>query len=175
MLVAAAKRNPRQFARLYDRHVSSVYKYLLSRTGKQQLAEDLTADTFLSALEALADFKNTGSFSAWLFTIARNKLMDYFRQNGKQLSPAEEKFLVVERDDTPLDQLIQEENMHQVQDIVHGLEQEEVELLRLRFAADLKYAEIGEQLGKSEDAVKKSLYRLLKSIRTKMEVADVCR
>jgi RNA polymerase sigma-70 factor (ECF subfamily) len=173
-LISAAKKDPQNFAKLYDRHVSSIYKYLYSRTGKKKLAEDLTADTFLSALEAISRYRNSGSFSAWLFSIARNKLMDHFRQNGKTLSPAEKEYLAADTADNPLDELIQIEVLHQVSEILDTLEDDQLDLLRLRYSAGLKFAEIASQVNKSEDAVKKSFYRLLKRIKTKMEVADVC-
>lgn len=172
-LVAAAKKDPRQFAAVYDRYLGSIYKYLFSRTGQKKLAEDLTAETFLTALERLPDFKLSGSFSPWLFTVARNKLMDYYRGNGK-LS-ADQMALVLLQDSaaSPLERVLQKELIDQLSVILETLPDGQLELLRLRFSAELKFSEIAEIQGKNEDAVKKEFYRLLKYLKSNLEVADV--
>lgn len=173
-LVRAAKRDPRRFAALYDRYLGSIYKYLFSRTGQRKLAEDLTADTFLTALEKLAGYQLSGSFSAWLFTIARNKLMDYYRGNGKHSTADWTLSLLPDSAAAPLESVIQKELLNQLSGVLDMLEEGQLELLRLRFSAELKFSEMADVLNKNEDAVKKEFYRLLKSIKSKMEVANVC-
>ena len=75
-LVAGAKQDPQAFAQLYDLYVQRVYRYLLSKVGNEQEAEDLTAQTFLSALQGLERYTHRGNFAAWLFSIARRKVAD---------------------------------------------------------------------------------------------------
>jgi RNA polymerase sigma-70 factor (ECF subfamily) len=174
VLVSAAQHNPKSFAKLYDRYVQPIYKYLYSRTSNQKLAEDLTSETFLSALEALKKYRNTGSFSAWLFSIARNKLMDHFRNNGKQSVTLDAADIFAGNSLTPPEEIIKKETSKNVSSILNTLDDEEIELLRLRFSTELRFAEIAVQLDKSEDAVKKTYYRLMDRIKSKMEVVNVC-
>ncbi len=72
-LISDAQRDPVAFTVLYDRYYRPVYRYLYSRVYSTAEAEDLTSQTFLSALEALPRYRHRGFFSAWLFTIAREQ------------------------------------------------------------------------------------------------------
>ena len=70
-LVEASQRQPRRFAKLYERYFDRVYAFALVRTGDRTAAEDVTAETFRLALQNLPRFQWRGvPFSAWLFRIA---------------------------------------------------------------------------------------------------------
>ena len=79
-LVRAARTDSRGFALLYDRYVQRLYHYCYHRTNNAHDAEDLTSQTFLAALEALPRHRLDGHFAAWLFTIARHKVVDHYRR-----------------------------------------------------------------------------------------------
>ena len=83
-LVRRAQKNPEQFARLYDRYIQRVYRFLLARTASPAEAEDLTSQTFLTAVEKLGKYHPDGHFSAWLFRIALNKQIDLFRKKKRR-------------------------------------------------------------------------------------------
>jgi len=69
---------------LYERHHLWVYRFLLANLGNQQNAEDTTQDVFVKVLHKLDTFKGAaGTFSGWLFRIARNTLTDQLRSNQR--------------------------------------------------------------------------------------------
>jgi RNA polymerase sigma factor (sigma-70 family) len=72
----------------------------------------------------------------------------------------------------PLSQLVHAESLQRLSRLVHCLPPAEVELLRLRFAADLTYAEIGAALGRSEAAVKMAVHRLVEGLQAEWERSD---
>ncbi len=157
------------FGLLYDRYVTPVYRYLLSRVHNVADAEDLTAQTFLAALESLPRYRERGSFAAWLFQIARSKLMDHFRRARTHVS--------LEQTDIPvasdlLAGFIVSGDAATLQRLVAAITAGERELLRLRYVADLSFAEISTLLGKREETVKKSLYRLLARLTDQMEAQN---
>jgi RNA polymerase sigma-70 factor (ECF subfamily) len=170
-LIKTAKNEPLAFARLYDHFSKSVYRYLYSRVGNQADAEDLTAQTFLTALEKLPRYRERGNFKAWLFTIARNKAMDHFRKKQPEaISKVDDQ--IVEQNDL-LNYLIQSEQIQQLASLIRDLDEDEQELLRLRYVADLSFSEMAALLDKHQDAVKKSLYRLQARLQNQMEVKNV--
>lgn len=167
LLVKAAKEDPDSFSGLYRHYVQPIYRYLYSRVGTVHDAEDLTSQTFITAYESLARYREQGFFSAWLFRIARSKLMDHFRVNRHDVRwEAAEKITVIP---DALGRVIQDEDTRQLQSLICELEENEQELIRLRYVAELSFAEMADLLGRREDAVKKSLYRLLARLKSQME------
>ena len=166
-LVTAALKNPSAFGRLYDRYVQPIYRYIYSRVGSAHEAEDITSQTFVAAYEALGKYRERGQFSAWLFRIARSKMNDHFRRSRREVG-LEAVGQILEREDA-LGTLIRAEELSRIRSIIKDLNEEEQDLIRLRYVADLSFAEIAELLGKREDAVKKSVYRLLARLKSQME------
>ena len=76
-LVRQAVKDRAAFATLYRRYLTPVYRYFYVRTGDRQQAEDLTAQTFISAMEGLPRYRERGTFAGWLFTIAARRLADH--------------------------------------------------------------------------------------------------
>jgi RNA polymerase sigma-70 factor, ECF subfamily len=166
-LLRSARDNPAAFARLYDRHVRSLYKYLLGKTGNVAEAEDLTSQTFLSALENLAGYRDQGNFRAWLFCLAHNKWVDFYRKSKRRSFPAEYSSTAVEGDF--LQGVIQGEKSQVLASLLKKLSASETELLRLRLVAELEFGEIAELQGKSEAAAKKTYYRLIERMKKDVE------
>lgn len=163
-LIKAAQRDPAEFGAVYDRYVRPVYSYVYNRVDNHADAQDLTAQTFLAALEALPRYRHRGHLSAWLFVIARSKVMDYFRRHPEL--PLEEL-----PDDHPdlLTQATRSDEIQRLAGLIRTLEADERELIRLRFVAGLSFAELAVLLKKKEDTVKKSLYRLLARMQSQLE------
>jgi RNA polymerase sigma-70 factor (ECF subfamily) len=171
-LVEAARCDPAAFAALYQRYVTPVYRYVYSRLGHVADAEDLTARVFTEALEGLHRYREQGSFAAWLFTIARHRVIDYYRSQRPSL-PLEEALDSPCDGIDPLGHLVQEEALRRLAALVAQLDEEQQELLRLRFAGGLTYSEIGGIVGRSEAAVKMAVHRLLHRLQAEWEESDV--
>ena len=157
------------FSELYREHVKPVYYYLLSRVHNKADAEDLTSQTFITALESIHKLRDADKFAPWLFRIARNKAMDHFRRAYRRPLQAfneevdQSLSIDSEGDSTERDRLIELENL------INGLKPIEQEYLRLRLVAELPFAEIASILNKSEASVKKSYYRLLERLQAQVK------
>ena len=166
-LVVAAQQNPAEFRQLYSKWLKPVYRYFYFRVGNVEDAEDLTAQVFLKAYETLPRYRNRGSFSGWLFTIAHARAVDYYRKGRREVT--------LEDSDYPensldlLSQAAHSDDVQQVLALIRGLPEKDQELIRLRFMADLSYREIGQVLKRNEDAVRKSISRLLNRIQSQLE------
>ncbi len=168
-LVEHARQNPDAFGVLYRRYLTPLYRYLYRRLGNTHDAEDLTAQVFAEALEGLVArrYREGGCFIAWLFTIARRRTVDFYRQRPvEQLDdpPSPEPSLVaaVEKG----------EDLQRLTHLLAQLDEDRQELLRMRFSAGLSFAEIGQIEGRSEAAVKMMIYRTLEHLREQWEAEN---
>ncbi len=167
-LIRTAREDPKAFGELYLLYVERVFRYLYSRTGNVHEAEDITAQTFLAAFIPFDRFRQDGHFASWLFSIARNKAIDHFRQRKSVASMDEINDIPVEVD--PLSSVIESEATAALAKLIQALPEGERELLRLRFLAAMSFPEIAHLLHRKEDAVKKSTYRLLARLQSQLEI-----
>lgn len=171
LLVAAAQKDLAAFDGLYLAYAERVFRYLFSRVGNRHEAEELTAQTFLAALEKFHTYRHRGHFAAWLFSIARNKAIDSFRRGRRLGDLADAEAMAIESD--LLTDVADREQLTALRTRIAELPQDQIELLRLRYVADLQFAEIAALLGRSEGSLKKSLYRCLERLQRQLEVEHV--
>lgn len=169
-LIAAAQSDPAAFAALYQQYYARVFRYLRVRLQSEEDATDLTQQVFLKALDALPRFRpGNAPFSAWLFTIARHALTDRYRQRAPTLSLEAAGDLRTEQEMDAA--LLQRESLEQLNALISQLKPDARDLLALRFAAGLTTPEIAATLGKRPEAVRKSLSRLLQSLKEQYHAA----
>jgi RNA polymerase sigma-70 factor (ECF subfamily) len=171
-LAARALQDPGAYAELYDRYLNPVYRYFFLRLGSRPEAEDLTSQVFLAALESLPGYRTGSPFRAWLFGIARRKLADHYRLRRPQVSLEQVGDLPAAHEPA-LARLARREQLRGLAELVAALQDGERELLGLRFAAGLSFAEMAGLLKRKESAVKMSLYRLLERLERQLEAKDV--
>lgn len=166
-LVRAAKANPAEFAALYQRYFPPVYRYLRVRSGDDGEAADLTQDVFLKAFDALPRYRERGvPFGAWLFRIARNRVVDAHRHRRPTLDwDFLPEALQPSDGGDPEAIALQNERLARLGGIISELDVEKRELLALRYAAGLTAREIASVVHKSEAAVKKQFSRTLRSLK----------
>ena len=81
-LVEKAKESLQAFDSLYEHYLPKIYAYVLNRVANKEAAEDITSKTFIKAMTKIQNFEYRGyTFGAWLYKIAHNNLVDYYRKN----------------------------------------------------------------------------------------------
>jgi RNA polymerase sigma-70 factor (ECF subfamily) len=171
LILEAMKGDPPALAAVYDFYARRIFRYFYSRVENSADADDLTAQTFLSVIEALPRYQLRGQFTAWIFQIARSKIMDFFRRNHSKVQK-EAGLSGIVFDET-LEKVIQGQTVETLRLMIQLLDEDERELLRLRFVVDLSYVEIAELLGRKEDAVRKSVNRIIERLYARMEAEHV--
>ena len=157
------------FAGLYEAYYDKIYRYVMFKTGDTLEAEDLTEEVFLRMLESIGSFKWQGyPFTSWLFRIAHNLVIDYYRKAGRQKKTSlDDAMRVVGSDGVDVDKKLDIElSIKEVKDAMGGLTQLQQEVLSLRFAGGLSVAETAEAMGKKENAVKALQHAAIKKLRT---------
>lgn len=155
------------FGYLYDIYVKKIYNFIYYKTFHKQDAEDLTAETFLKALDKIKKFDlKKGNFSSWLYQIARNNVVDHYRQK-KSYFPVDDAWDIKDNSDIERD-VETKEKIEKVKQHLQKLTQEQREIVILRAWQDLSYKEIAEITGKSEPAVKMAFSRAIKTLQREM-------
>lgn len=171
-LARRASSEPAAFIELYQRFLEAVYRYHLARTGQHVEAQDLTSQTFTSALEGIRTYRGQGSFAAWLFGIARNKMALYFRSQRPETG-LEEALDLPDPGPQPEAMAFQRLSLEQLGLALESISPDRAEALRLCLICDLTAAETGKLLGKSEAAVKMLIFRGLRDLREKLTTPEV--
>lgn len=157
------------FARFYQDYASPLLDFLRTQTRTLEDAEDILVEVFLAARQngQIAREIPRGQF-AWLRQVARNKLVDFYRRQGKAYAlPLEQARNLMDLADAgnPERALLQMEQLANLQAALKRLPESQQELLRLRFAEELRCPQIATRMGKREGAIRTMLVRTLKNLR----------
>ena len=155
------------FAGLYEFFYGKVFRYVLFRTGSRVEAEDITEEVFLRMLESITSFKWKGHpFSAWLFRIAHNLVVDHYRKKGRQQAVSLESATGLAGASPDVDsELDLKMSLQEVYEAMGDLTKLQREVLTLRFASGLSVLETAQAMGKKENAVKALQHAAVKNLR----------
>lgn len=141
---------------IYQRYAMTVYKFLLSKTGSEDLSEELTQETFYQAVRSIGRYDESKcSVSTWLCAIAKNQLSVYYRNHPKTETLEES----LKTASSAEDSVIEAENRVELLRKLHSCPEPYREVLYLRFFGDLSFREIGEIMGFSENRARVTFYR----------------
>jgi RNA polymerase sigma-70 factor (ECF subfamily) len=157
------------YAELYRRHAPGLFAYAQKQTSSREEAEDIVLDVFLSILQnqRFLDFDEKKQ-EAWLWTITRNKVVDYYRRSARRPQVSIEWLaepLYEEDHLTPEHISLKREEYAQLYMAMKALPELQQEVLRLRFGHGLKCDEIAPVLERSEGAVRMILFRTIQHLR----------
>lgn len=172
LIAKAAQGDGEAFADLYDRYVARVYRYIYYMARSPTEAEDLTAETFLNAWQAMPRYEMRGPpFIYWLLRIAYNVTLNYLRRRRRH-GPISQGLHLEDTGPTPERALEAYANGIRVRQALLHLGPLQRQVLVLRFIEELSYPEIAEIVGKTVGAVRVIQHRALSKLRTLLLVAD---
>lgn len=170
------KQNPELLDQLIELYQHRLMRYLLFLTGKREVAEDLFQETWMRVLLRGAQYNGKARFDTWLFTIARNLVIDLSRKrtmasldemgDGKD---DDRPFEIAMSGPSPLEQFQERENCAEVGEVLLKLEANYREVLVLRFYEELSLEEIASVTRAPLSTVKSRLYRGLAALKPEME------
>lgn len=153
-----------EFRKLYEEHLDRIYRYIYYRVGGQkETAEDLTSEVFMSALEHVETLDATRHPGAWLFTAARNRLKNHYRDrkpttNIDDIAPAafaQDGRVSVEHADDD----------RRLLEALTRLPAEQRRILEFKYLEGVPYGEIAAMLGKSAGAVRVEAHRAKRALK----------
>jgi RNA polymerase sigma-70 factor (ECF subfamily) len=164
-LVARAKQgDSTAVAEIYTRHHNAVYRYVYYRVSDESLAEDLTATVFVRMVESIDRFQYRGRpLLTWLYTIARNAVIDHHRRDGAAGTiPLDERLLESGQDvERAVDRAL---TRHRLSKAMRHLTEDQRQVILLKFIEGKSNEQAAEILGKSIGAVKSLQHRALAAL-----------
>ncbi|HEY0578082.1 MAG TPA: sigma-70 family RNA polymerase sigma factor [Pseudonocardia sp.] len=154
------------FGQLYDRYHEMVFRYVLFRVGDRQLAEDLTAETFLRALRRIASVSYQGrDIGAWFVTIARNLVLDHVKSSRYRLEQTTSEIADLSPSTSgPEQQVLDGATHEELLRCVAKLNSDQKECIALRFLQGLSVAETARLMKRNEGAVKALQHRAVRRL-----------
>jgi RNA polymerase sigma-70 factor (ECF subfamily) len=164
LIIKAKKGDKNAFGELYTILYKPLYRYVYSRSSDEDLALDLVQQTFLKFYEALDSYEPEKSPLAYLYTIAKRLLINHWEK--KTFEPFDETLLdTLKEDDLFLDDIHVRNLADTINSFLPRLTDDEQEVIRLYFYAELEYKEIAVILSKEEPTIRKIKERALKKLR----------
>ncbi|OGY41200.1 MAG: hypothetical protein A2Y82_02030 [Candidatus Buchananbacteria bacterium RBG_13_36_9] len=167
------KRDSQAFELLISRYLKPIYSFIYRLVKNADEAEDITQEVFIKVWKNLKKFDQKKSFKIWLFTIAKNTVIDFFRKKKNILfsdlapenDPQGSEILAIDSQPLPdiiLDQEILEKKLAEIVEI---LPLKSREVLFLYYKEDLTFQEISDIFGESINTIKSRHYRAILALR----------
>ncbi len=150
---------------LFDRHHRALFDFFARMTGSRTAAEDLVQDVFFRILKYRTTYRHEGSFTTWMFHIARNARSDYYRKQRNDIPIAPEEMDLPGTSPFPGRELEERQQVRLLESALLKLPAEKREVLVLSRYGEMKYEEIARLLGCEVGAVKVRVHRALKDLR----------
>ena len=164
----------RNFLNYYNTYFEKVYRYIFFRVGRQkELAEDLTSEIFLKALQKFNDFDHGRPFAVWIYRIAHNHLVDYYKKAKYEMMDIEEVANEIRTNDDLRYELEVKMNLDKVSGILKELPHMQKEVVVMKYVNDLTNTEIAEILDTNEAHVRVLQHRALQKLKTKLAFVTI--
>lgn len=160
---------------VFEDYHKRVYSYFYYRTNNQSVSEDLTSQVFEKLIQNRASYaKDKAPVEVWLFTIARNSLNNYFRQQKRHRFASLDSIMeMISNKETPEEHVMIGERNLKLRHSLNLLNERERNIIALKFGAELSNKEIATIVDLTETNVGSILYRSMKKLKKEMEKEDV--
>ena len=166
-LIVLAKDQSYYFGVLYDNYFDQIFRFVYKRLGgKEDVAGDLTQQTFIKAMANISKYEDRGfPFSSWLYRIAQNEVSMFFRKEKKLYTVSiDENHLSNMATEATIDGYMTTEEQEKLIDMMNELEQDQLDIIELRFFQGMSFKKIAEIYSISEANAKMRTYRILERI-----------
>ncbi len=171
------KRDTESYGQLYDLYIERIYRFVYFKVQTKEDAEDVTSEVFLKAWQYIIEKSPTAieSVSGLLFSIARNSIIDWYRQKAKKPVVSLEVITEMASEKNEQEALASLQEVEQMLELMKKLKQDYQEVLILKYIEGLKMSEIAKVLGKSGVSVRVLLHRATKKLKDLSEIQETSR
>lgn len=155
-----------QFGKIYDQYIEKIYRFVYLKVASKEMAEDITSKVFLKGWESYQTNQNIANIGAFLYKIARNSVIDHYRQKDKKQTISTDS--IAQLADTRVnihDMAVENAQMEAITVAMRGLKKDYQDVLMLHYVEGMPAEEISEVLDKPAGTVRVLMHRGLKSLK----------
>jgi RNA polymerase sigma-70 factor (ECF subfamily) len=166
LLARAAEGDAEALGELVRRHQGVVFRYLLARTGDEDLAADLAQETFLKAFRSLDRFRGEAAFRTWLLAIARNEMLGGHRRTGRRGEESlDDRAALVDDRPGADEKVVQDDEVARVRRLMDRLPEKQRLSVWLRLYDGLSFREVAEATDSTEGAARVNYFHGIRKLR----------
>ena len=156
------------FSKIYDRYIDRIYRFIFLKVSSQEIAQDLTSETFLRGWESFKNGNKIENPQAFLYKIARNLVIDHYREKGKARIVSAEYVKIPDPRTNLEEKALLESDLDDIRIALANLKEDYQNVVVWHYLDDLPIPEIAKMLDKSENTTRVLLHRALKSLKAKL-------
>jgi RNA polymerase sigma-70 factor (ECF subfamily) len=168
------KNHKEKFSKIYDKYIEKIYRFVFVKVNSQEIAEDICSETFIRTWNVFQDenkakIKNPRAF---LYKIARNLIIDYYRQKSKdQVIPLEDvQFQLINHRIDLAQEAITRSDFHTIMQSLAGLKEDYQNVIIWHYLDEFSIAETAELLGRTKEATRVLLHRALQKLKNNVKL-----
>lgn len=158
------------FEQVYQTYFKSVYRYIRRLSGDEQLAEEITSETFVQVMRSIGNFRGDCDLRVWICQIAKNTYYTHLKKQNRVAALDEEAWLALADPAAPVEERLDaKEDAQRIRALLHTLPEPYKEVFMWRTLGELSFAEIGALYGKTANWACVTYHRARQQIKTGME------
>jgi len=162
--------NPRkEFSKIYDNCINKIYRFIFLKVNSEAITQDLCSETFLRGWEAFKGNQKIENPQAFLYRIARNLVIDYYREKGRTQVVSTEYTPIIDPNPGLEERVALNSDLEQIKGALVNLKEDYQNVIIWRYLDDLSIPEVAKLMEKSEQTTRVTLHRALKALKNEIK------
>ena len=158
----------KEFSKIYDKYIDKIYRFIFVKVNSEDIAQDLCSETFLRGWESYKSIDKIDNIQAFLYRIARNLVIDYYREKGRTQIVSVENVAIIDPKPSLEENVALNSDLEQVKGALANLKDDYQNVIVWRYLDDLPIPKVAKMLDKSEEATRVLLHRALKALKNEL-------
>lgn len=162
----------KKFSKIYDQYIDKIYRFIFLKVNSQEIAQDLCSETFVRGWKTFqAKSKKIGNIQAFLYQIARNLVIDHYREKGKAQIVSPEYIPINDPKQNLEEKAMLRSDFNAIKGAITNLNDDYQNVIIWHYLDDLPISEVAKLLDRTEPTTRVLLHRALKALREKIHEA----
>jgi RNA polymerase sigma-70 factor (ECF subfamily) len=155
----------KEFGKIYDQNINQIYRFVFLKVNSKEKAEDLTAEVFTKGWDNFKKGKDIRNVRAFLYQIARNLVVDYYREKGRVRTISSDDVLIIDSSQGADKKAELDSDFAQVRTALSKIKEDYKDVVIMRYLDQLSVSEISKVMDKSEGSVRVLTHRALNALK----------